>query len=421
MQRKLYVYCQNPLNGTWETVGRFGHDHLKKIGAFTYLDEYVSLSDAQSIDPVNLPISPGQQNSTPASRYGGLPDVLRDSAPDGWGQYLLCKFSDVGADASALELLLKSKNNDRWGALAIGASIRPPEWLLAPPEYPDLDLLIDEIAALEVGKPAVSPKLRKWLQEYSGGGVRPKATLRDSEGAFWLAKPRSLHDHAETPVTEFFCQNWASLIGLKVAKTELAKAPSGRHIALIQRFDRVDGIRQMCLSAASVMGYEYPGPVSTGTLGPSYPLLASKLKSIGTPVEDRKELFDRLVFNALCGNDDDHTRNHAVVFDGKHKTWRLSPAYDMVPTYEDRVRHLSMCTSLTDKTISRENFLSDFVHFGFESESSALNRIQEIVQKGQECFKEVSSVLSSQTKDLAADQLDFMSRLLDPGKTLKAS
>lgn len=418
--RSLFVYCQNPLNGTWETVGKFSHDRLQKIGTFTYLDEYVRSNDAQSIDPVNLPIWPGRQKPTPASRYGGLHDVLRDSGPDGWGQYLLCKFSGVNADASALEFLLKSTNNDRWGALAIGASIRPPERLLESPEFPGFDLLVDEIAALEEGKPAISPKLRKRLQEYSGGGVRPKATLRDQNGIFWIAKPRSRYDHAETPVTEFFCQNWASLVGLNVAKTELETTPGGRHIALIQRFDRVGGIRQRCLSAASIMGYEYPGPVSSGTLGPSYPFLASKLKGMGSPVEDRKELFDRMVFNALCGNDDDHTRNHAIVFDATDKTWRLSPAYDMVPTYDDRVRHLSMCTTLTDKTISRENLLSGFMHFGFESEASALARLKEIVQKAQECFTEVSSVLSRETKDRAADQLFFMSRLLDPGPTLKA-
>ena len=34
-------------------------------------------------------------------------------------------------------------------------------------------------------------------------------------------------------------------------------------------------------------------------------------------------------FNILVGNDDDHLRNHAFLFDGRG--WRLSPLYDVVP------------------------------------------------------------------------------------------
>ena len=40
-----------------------------------------------SIDPVNLPFFPDTEFLAP--RYGGLHDVLRDAAPDGWGKLLL--------------------------------------------------------------------------------------------------------------------------------------------------------------------------------------------------------------------------------------------------------------------------------------------------------------------------------------------
>ena len=42
-----------------------------------------------------------------------------------------------------------------------------------------------------------------------------------------------------------------------------------------------------------------------------------------------KELFSRLVFNILCGNTDDHARNHAAFWDGKVLT--RTPAYDICP------------------------------------------------------------------------------------------
>jgi serine/threonine-protein kinase HipA len=42
-----------------------------------------------------------------------------------------------------------------------------------------------------------------------------------------------------------------------------------------------------------------------------------------------RELFSRLVFNILCGNTDDHARNHAAFWDGKMLV--LTPAYDICP------------------------------------------------------------------------------------------
>ena len=42
-----------------------------------------------------------------------------------------------------------------------------------------------------------------------------------------------------------------------------------------------------------------------------------------------RELFLRMVFNVLCGNTDDHARNHAAFWDGEALT--LTPAYDICP------------------------------------------------------------------------------------------
>ena len=47
------------------------------------------------------------------------------------------------------------------------------------------------------------------------------------------------------------------------------------------------------------------------------------------PKDTLRELFRRLVFNIVCGNTDDHARNHAAFWDGKQLT--LTPAYDICP------------------------------------------------------------------------------------------
>ena len=45
--------------------------------------------------------------------------------------------------------------------------------------------------------------------------------------------------------------------------------------------------------------------------------------------EHSRELFARITFNILVGNNDDHARNHAAFWDGEWLT--LTPAYDICP------------------------------------------------------------------------------------------
>jgi serine/threonine-protein kinase HipA len=62
----------------------------------------------------------------------------------------------------------------------------------------------------------------------------------------------------------------------------------------------------------------------------SYEKLAQIIRHRFTqPRETLRELFGRIVFNVLCGNTDDHARNHAAFWDGQWLS--LTPAYDICP------------------------------------------------------------------------------------------
>lgn len=62
----------------------------------------------------------------------------------------------------------------------------------------------------------------------------------------------------------------------------------------------------------------------------SYADLAQSVRARFTdPVSTLHELFSRITFNILTGNNDDHARNHAAFWDGAALT--LTPAYDICP------------------------------------------------------------------------------------------
>ncbi|MGF7132525.1 hypothetical protein P3T40_004008 [Paraburkholderia sp. EB58] len=61
--------------------------------------------------------------------------------------------------------------------------------------------------------------------------------------------------------------------------------------------------------------------------------------------DNNAELFKRMVYNIFVSNDDDHLRNHGVVWDAALPGWRLSPLYDVLPRAShatERYLHLSI-------------------------------------------------------------------------------
>jgi serine/threonine-protein kinase HipA len=367
--KPVFVYLQRPDNGEWVTVGRYQPGPGVRDGRFKYAPSYVDAGLTWAIDPVNLPFRPGDERTAP--RYNGLHDVLRDACPDAWGQALLRREHNLPQGTSLARYLILASNADRWGALAVGTRPVPSVAKLASPKLRQLPVLVQELAAMSEQRPAVDARLRRRLvQTASVGGARPKATLRDDEGQYWLVKPRIASDIADVPCLEHVAQQWGAASGLNFAATVLHPAAEGRSAVRVLRFDRIEGRRLMCLSAASLLQAEYPDNMTQTNLW-SYPRFAEELRMIGAPLDDRIELFGRMVFSAVCGNDDDHVRNHAVVYKYEQQRWRLSPAFDVVPNPVETPRTLTMQLSTGRFDISRLALLADAHRFGFNSVDEA--------------------------------------------------
>ena len=69
------------------------------------------------------------------------------------------------------------------------------------------------------------------------------------------------------------------------------------------------------------------------------------------PTETLKELFARMVFNILCGNTDDHARNHAAFWNGSELS--LTPAYDICPQSRSGGEATQAMMIIGEKSFSR--------------------------------------------------------------------
>lgn len=120
----------------------------------------------------------------------------------------------------------------------------------------------------------------------------------------------------------------AQMAGIQVAPVTLTQA-SGKDVLLIERFDRVfaegNWQRRAVVSALTLFGLD-----EMMARYASYEELTEIVRHRFTnAAKTLKELFSRLVFNILCGNTDDHARNHAAFWNGNMLS--LTPAYDICP------------------------------------------------------------------------------------------
>lgn len=373
----LYVHLQRPDNGEWITVGRYTlnraqHNNEMSTGQFVYAPSYIDAGHPWTIDPINLPRL-DQKVIYPAPRYDGMIDVLRDISPDAWGKLLIQRAHQLPNTAHEIDYLINASNADRWGALTVSITKRPNPANAASPKLAKLDELVEELQLMAEQKSPKYADLRNRLTKTSSlGGARPKATVQDKSD-YWLVKPTIATDAVNTALIEFAAMSWGTRAKLNMAESRIYQ-DSARTAVLIKRFDRVGAQRQMVISGASLLETEYPSGKYTSVQNQSrwsYPLLAQAMRRIGVPISDLNELFGRMIFNALCGNDDDHPRNHAVIWNESEHKWRLSPAFDIVPNIFAPPKQLAMQLSTNRWDINKESLMADWRYFGFDSGESA--------------------------------------------------
>ena len=323
---EAYVWIWLPRATGPVVAGRIARDGERLI--FNYGQNYLARNDRIPIYDPELPLRSGAIAPDAGLR---MPACLRDAAPDAWGRRVILnrafgrKGTDMDVDAlDELTYLLES-GSDRIGALDFQRS--PSEYVPRAVEAATLEELLSAAWKVEKGEP-LTPELDQALFHASSlGGARPKAMIQDGDTDM-IAKFSSRTDTYNVVKAEYVAMRLAARAGLDVAPVRLVHA-AGKDVLLVERFDRgrtKDGwTRNAMVSALTLFGLD-----EMMARYASYEDLAEIIRHRFTsPKATLHELYGRLVFNILCGNTDDHARNHAGFWDGKNLT--LTPAYDICP------------------------------------------------------------------------------------------
>lgn len=160
------------------------------------------------------------------------------------------------------------------------------------------------------------------------GGMRPKCTILDSDGALSLGKFPSVNDERSVTRGEVLALRLAQLAGIDSAQARIVMVQD-QPVAMIRRFDRTSEQNRIpYISGATLLQANRDDEHSYTEI---IDVMRSKCANF---MDDARQLWRRLVFNHLITNVDDHLQNIGFLYSGNNQ-WRLAPAFDL-NTFPDK-------------------------------------------------------------------------------------
>ena len=330
---------------------RYDLQGRRENAAFEYAADWLGDRARFALGPA-LPLQAGPQFHRKSKEGSLFHAAIADTEPDGWAKRVIMRDyvkrrqelrregkKDEAQPLNALDYLLAVDDISRVGALrfrdednvfqrAHGEGRRK-----APPLI-ELGHLLSASRALEANRETASDLAYLRGRGTSLGGMRPKCTIVDEDGALSIGKFPSVTDERSVTKGEVLALTLAKQAGINAAVARIVESEN-LPVALIRRFDRRgSGDRIMYISAATMLGVEV-----TEADVHTYTEIVDAIRVHGAEVQtDIEELWRRIAFSILITNTDDHLRNHGFLHEDR-EFWRLSPAFDINPSPE-RVREL---------------------------------------------------------------------------------
>ena len=334
-------------------VGTLHYDlqDRRENAAFEYGAVWLGDPARFALEPT-LPLQAGPQFHRKSKDGSLFHAAIADTEPDGWARRVILRYhikrrqelrregkAEEAQPLNALDYLLAVDDASRVGALRFrdegGVFQRAQEEgrRTAPPLI-ELGALLSASRAVEANKETAADLAYLRGRGTSLGGMRPKCTVVDEDGALSIGKFPSITDERAVTKGEVLALTLARKAGINAAAARIVVSED-LPVALIRRFDRqANGHRIMYVSAATMLGVEVTEPQEH-----TYTEIVDAIRVHGDDAQaDIEELWRRIAFSILITNVDDHLRNHGFLHVDR-EFWRLSPAFDINPSPE-RAREL---------------------------------------------------------------------------------
>ncbi|WP_082582903.1 type II toxin-antitoxin system HipA family toxin [Frateuria sp. Soil773] len=348
-------------------------------------------AEAQRIDldlsPIMMPVWGGVWSSRDDRdlpvEYQGLPGLLNDALPDGWGLYLMDKaLARLGIRPELITpaTRLAYLGNRAWGSLSFSPVIEDEHG-----EVMALETLGEQMeATIEGHLEYVSNELLR--AGSSPQGARPKVMV-DCDAKFqtarvttgtpapgqrsWLIKFASRDEPEDAPLMEQVYMDCARSAGLQVMDSRLLDL-NGKPAFATERFDRQPDGRVFCHTLGGLLHFSHRA------IGLDYINVSEAMDELAVPEPAYRQAYMRAVFNAAMSVRDDHAKNFAFVL-GADNEWDISPAYDLTYMTGPGGYHTMTFAEGTGQDPTQEDLLKVAPHYRVE-QTEAKQIIEAMVQ-----------------------------------------
>ena len=312
--------------------------------------------------PISMPVRNEAYEFRSLNRdtYKGLPGMLADMLPDKFGNALIDQWLvRQGRDKNNFTPVerLCYIGNRGMGALEFAPMLGAHKLADAPINIQEMvklasDILTARKVDIQLDDEKIDAQALAQIIEIGtpAGGARAKAVIAWNETtkvicsghmqprsgfSNWILKFDGVSENSDKELNDpkgygrieyayYLCAREA---GIEMAECRLLEE-GGRAHFMTQRFDRdADGGKRHMLSLCGMAHYDYQMPGAT-----SYEQALQVCQRLSLPMDDKLQLFRRMVFNVIMRNHDDHTKNISFIMDRAGK-WHISPAYDMTYSY----------------------------------------------------------------------------------------
>ncbi len=310
-------------------------DGAREFSSFGYTDEWLASATRFEISP-DLPLHSGRQlRRAPTKDDSRFFLALGDTEPDTWGRRVIArdhakerKKNPTLKVLNELDYLCAVDDFSRVGALRIrsaGGFLRTvEEGRRTTPPLLELEHMLHASRAVERSEETAEDLKYLLGKGTSLGGMRPKCSVLDKDGALALGKFPSVKDDRAVVRGEVLALQLAARAGVDAASARV-ELVQGTPVAIIRRFDRtVDDGRIHYWSGTTILQ-------AGRNEERAYTEIVDAMRSrCAHAADDARQLWRRVVFNHLITNVDDHLQNMGFLYAG-NGLWRLAPAFDLNP------------------------------------------------------------------------------------------
>lgn len=395
-----------------ETIGIFRWDGRNNIVQFEYEKKFIGRGLEPA--PLMMPVLPGRVYSfrnIGEETFKGLPGLLADSLPDTYGRALFDRWLALtGRTSSNIVETLCFLGKRCMGAL----EFEPAIYDYSPNLKIEIDSLVDVASEALLKKESfgvnINDDKRSAIAEIlrlgtSAGGQRAKAIIAYNKSTGEVRSGQTdvpdgfehyiikldgvtattgLRETGNYGRLEYSFYKLAETCGIEMSECSLIEENGYAHF-LTKRFDRADGKKIHMQTLCGIAHYDYRLHRAY-----SYEQAFNVMRALRLPYPQAQEMFRRMVFNVVIRNQDDHTKNISFLM-GEDGVWRLSPAYDMLYSYNPNggwtATHQMSINGKFDN-ITRKDLLECGARNNIKKASSIIDEVCEAASKWPTIAKE---------------------------------